>query len=110
MRFGAWALVRLQGAAVHARVHFWRDVYGRVRWLLDVYGRCGVPLLGAFARCLWPCALCRVGAGAAAVTGAMVLPTGPQVFFAIWGLRWHELFCNMFFLRLQEASDFLLQV
>ena len=25
-----WVLMRLQGAAVHAHLHFWRDVYGRV--------------------------------------------------------------------------------
>ena len=32
VRFGAWVLVPLQSAAVHACVHIWRGVYGRWRF------------------------------------------------------------------------------
>ena len=47
VHFGTWVLALLQGAAVHARVHMWRHVYGRVRFGALVL----VLLQGAAARC-----------------------------------------------------------
>lgn len=63
VHFGTWVLALLQGAAaVHARVHMWRHVYGRVRFgslvlvalraAATAYAWMLVPLLGAGRRLL----------------------------------------------------------